>query len=283
MSITRKQIVDSIYVLHDRFSRSDDSRMDEDYLADLVEKTRVSEIMKEYNVTNVIDQNWLLDFGIYPMTQVNFADDPNVTFCNCDIVKAEIPSVMNLTLLGDGNLDLGLRVISACGKTSYTYSPLERWKLIPKEHVQNKFGFYSRFGNIIYVNKLVGQLRFYGIPETTNGLMIKKTLPVISGGVKSGYIYMVKGATGTITYDGIIYMPNQTFVGTSTATFTASGTAQVFYNDYQIEMTENDPYPVSAHLARQIVISILSTELQIERQQVADVVNDSADDDLKKQ
>lgn len=283
MAITRKQITDAIFVLHDRFSRTDESRLDEDYLAYIIEQTRVSEILKEYNVTKSIDQNWLVDFGIYDMTKVSFVDDPNVDFCQCDIVKAEIPSIINLTTLGDGNLDLGLKVISACGKTSYTYDPIERWRLVPKEHVKNKFGFYARFGNIIYINKLVNKLRFFGIPETTDGLMIKKTLPVISGSIKSGYSYMVKGATGSLTYDGTVYLPSQTFTGTSATTFTASGSCQVFYSNYQVEMTENDPYPVSAHMARNIVISILTKELQLESQEEVDTVNDSVDDVLKKQ
>jgi len=281
MAITRKKIVDSILILAERFSRSDDSRIDETYLADLVEKVRVSEILKEYNTTLVIDQNWLVDFGLYELTKVNFADDAIVTWCSCDIMKAEIPSVINLTQLGDGNMDLGLKVLSACGKTSYTAYPLEMWRDIPSEHVRSKFGYYQRFGNIIYVNKLVKNLRFFGIPESTDGLIIKKTLPVISGSIKSGYVYMVKGTTGTVTYNGIVYMPNQTFTGTATATFTASGNSQVFYNDYQVEMTENDPYPVSAHLARQIIISILTTELQIEKQQDIDKLNDSVDDVVK--
>lgn len=282
MATTRKKIVDSILILADRFSRSDESRLDEDYLADLVEKVRVSEILKEYNQTLIIDQNWLIDFGIYNLTKVNFADDPMVTFCNCDIMKAEIPSVINLTQLGDGNLDLGLKVISACGKTEYTAYPLEMWKMIPSEHIRSKFGYYQRFGNTIYVNKFVNNLRFYGIPESTDGLMIKKTLPVISGSVKAGITYMVKGDTGIVTYNGIIYMPSQTFIGViGFTTFVASGTSQVFYFNYQVEMTENDPYPVSAHLARQIIISILTTELQIEKQQATDVVNDSTDDVLK--
>jgi len=281
MAITRKKIVDSILILAERFSRTDESRIDETYLADLVEKVRVSEILKEYNTTLVIDQNWLVDFGLYELTKVNFADDAIVTWCSCDIMKTEIPSVINLTQLGDGNMDLGLKVLSACGKTSYTAYPLEMWREIPSEHIRSKFGYYQRFGNIIYVNKLVKNLRFFGIPESTDGLIIKKTLPVISGSIKSGYVYMVKGTTGTVTYNGIIYMPNQTFTGTSTATFTASGNSQVFYNDYQVEMTENDPYPVSAHLARQIIISILTTELQIEKQQDIDKLNDSVDDVVK--
>lgn len=280
---TRKQLVDAIFVLHDRFSRSDEGRIDEDYLAYAIEQARVEEILKEYNVTKIIDQNWLVDFGIYNMTKVNFADDPNIDFCSCDIVKAEIPKTINLTLLGDGNLDLGLRVMSACGKKSYTYDPIERWRLLPKEHVKNMFGFYARFGNIIYVNKLVNNLRFFGIPETIDGLMIKKTLPVISGSIKLGYLYMVKGATGSVTYDGVIYLPNQTFTGTSTTTFTASGTSQVFYENYEVEMTENDPYPVSPHMARNIVLSVLTKELQIERQEEVDTINDSIDDVLKKQ
>jgi hypothetical protein len=281
MATTKKKIVDQILILESRFTRNAESRLDETYIGHLVENVRVSEIIKEYNVTGVIDQNWLIDFGIYEMTKVNFSDDPLVTFCECDIMKAQIPSVMNLTALGDGNLDLGLKVISACGKTTYTYYPIEMWRGIPAEHIRNKFPYYQRFGNFIYINKLVKNLRFFGIPETTEGLMIKKTLPVISGTLKSGTVYMVKGTTGVVTYNGTIYMPNATFTSTSTATFTASGNCQVFFNDYEVAMTEKDPYPVSAHLERQIIISILSTELQIEKQQVADVIDDSADDALK--
>jgi hypothetical protein len=281
---TRKQIVDSVLILATRFSQSDEQRLDEDYLANLVELTRVSEILKEYDRTGVIDQNWLMDFGIYSLTKVNFADDPNITFLDCDVMKTVIPEVMNLTALGDGNLDLALRIMSASGKTSYTFSPIERWHLIPKEHVQSKFGFYQRFGTTIYVNKLVNNLRFFGIPATTEGLMIKKTFPVISGSIKSGVVYQVKGTSGTVTYNGVIYIPGDTFTGiVSITTFTASGTSQVFYNNYEVAMTENDPYPVSAHLMKQIVISILTTELQIERQQATDIVNDSADDVLKQQ
>ena len=281
MAISRKQIVDDILILSTRFSRTDENRLDENYLAYKVEQTRVSEIIKEYNVTGIIDQNWLLDFGIYNLTKVNFADDPNITFCECDIMKAQIPSVMNLTSLGDGNLDLGLRVISACGKTSYTYYPLEMWKGIPPEHIRSKFNYYQRLGNTIYVNKLVKNLRFFGIPETIDGLTIKQTLPIISGSVKSGCVYMVKGGTGSVTYNSIIYLPGDTFTANSTTTFTANGTSQVFYNDYERAMLDTDPYPVSSHLARQIVISILSTELNIESKQVKDVINDSADDVLK--
>ena len=279
--MTRKNIVDLILILATKFRESDDSRFDEDALAAMVENARVTEIINEYNDTGIIDQNWLLDFGIYSLTRINFADDPIVDFCSCDIMKAEIPSVMNLTALGEGNLDLGLKVLSACGTKEYSYYSIEFWKNLPKEHTRSKFSYYQRFGNDIYVNKLVNNLRFIGIPETTEGLMIKKTLPVISGSIKTGIVYIVKG-TGGLNYNSVFYLPNQTFTGVSgVSVFTATGTAQAFYNNYEVEMTENDRYPVSAHLARQIIISILSTELQIEKQQVADVVNDSTDDVLK--
>lgn len=277
MATTKKKIVDAIFILAERFSRTDESRLDEDYLGDLVDKVRVSEILKEYNVTKVIDQNWLVDFGTIKLYKVNIADDPNVDFCECDIMKAEIPEIINLTSLGDGNLDLGLKVLSACGKTSYFAYPLESWKLIPKEHVRSKFHYYQRFGATIYVNKLVNNLRFYGIPASTDGLKIKKTLPVTE--IKSGVVYMVKG-TGSVTYNSITYLPGQTFTGvTGQTTFT--GSASVYFNNYEADMTDKDQYPVSAHLARQIIISILTTELQIERQQVSDVVNDSVDDTIK--
>lgn len=282
---TKKQIVDDILILAERFSRTDDSRIDETWVGFKVEQARVSEILKEYNITGVIDQNWLVDFGIHTLTKVNFADDASVDFCACDIMKFEIPETINLTSLGDGNLDLGLKIISACGKTNYTCYPLEMWRMIPKEHTRSKFPYFARIGTRIgYVNKMVSNLRFFGIPATIDGLMLKRTLPVISGSIKTGVVYMVKGTTGIVNYNGVNYLPNDTFTGiVSITTFTASGTSQVFYNDYEVEFTENDPYPVSAHLARQIVISILSTELQIEKQQVVDVLNDSADDVLKKQ
>lgn len=282
MPITRKKIVDAIFILADRFSRTDDSRIDETYLGYLIEQVRVSEILKEYNATGIIDQNWLIDFGILDLTRVNFADDPLVDFCSCDIMKAEIPEVINITALRDGNLDLGLKVISACGKTNYSYYPLEMWRQIPKEHVRSKFFYYQRFGTSIYVNKLVSKLRFIGIPSSIDGLMIKKTLPVISGNVKIGVNYVVNGSTGSLIYNGITYLPGDIITGASGfITFLASGSCQLFYQNYEIAMTENDPYPVSPHMARQIVISILSSELKIEQSEPTDSINDSVDDVLK--
>lgn len=279
---TKKQIIDSAIILLTRFKESDDSRIDYDYIGYLVEHARVTEIQKEYNVTGVIDQNWLVDFGIYDLTKVSMVDDPNVTFCECNIMKVEIPEIAPLTSLGEGNLDLGLRVMSACGKKSYTFKSIDIWRHIPAEHVMSKFGYYFRFGNMLYVNQIVNKLRLFGIPASTNGLMIKKTLPVISGSIKDGYSYTVKGTTGSVTYNGVIYLPNQTFTGaTGFTTFTASGSSQVFYTNYEVEMLDTDPYPVSAHMARQIVVSIIATEMNIEKQQAEDIINDSQDEALK--
>ena len=41
MAITRKKIVDAIFILAERFSRTDESRIDEDYLAYLIDQVRV--------------------------------------------------------------------------------------------------------------------------------------------------------------------------------------------------------------------------------------------------
>lgn len=278
---SKKQIVDATILWASRLKRSDESRLDPDLLGYLVEQVRCNLIHDEYNVTGMLDQVWFVDFGLYQMTKVNFADEPSIDFCACDIVKTKIPAVMNLTALGEGNLDLGLKVLSACGKTSYFRRQIDSWRRIPKESVLSKFHYYDRLGVAdFFANKLVNNLRFIGIPETTDGLMIKETLPIISGSLKSGYVYMVKG-TGSVTYNGTTYLPDQTFTANSTKTFTATGTAQVFYQNFEREMTDRDPFPVSNRMARDIVISILSTELQIEKQEVADTVNDSLDDALK--
>lgn len=279
---TKKNIKDSVTILATRFNLTDDSRLDPDYIGLLVEQARATLILNEYNITGVLNPDWFIDFGLLDMTKVNIADDPNVTFCECDITKTEIPETIHLTKLGEGNLDLGLKVISACGKNSFTIYPIEFWKDVPKDHVRAKFSYYDRFGRMLYSNKLAKHLRFIGIPATTEGLIIKRTLPVISGSVKSGVTYMVKGATGSVTYNSIVYLPDATFVGVSgTTTFTASGSSQVFHNDFQVEMTENDPYPCSSNMAREIVVEIMTKEFQIEKQQVTDVINDSADDVIK--
>lgn len=276
---TKAQIISDILILGTRFSRTDETRLDEDYIGFKIDQIRVQEIIKEYNFTGVIDQNWLMDFGIIPLYNVNFSDDKTVTHCACDIMKAKIPSIINLTAIGEGNLDLGLKVLSACGTKEYFAYPLEMWRNIPSEHVRSKFNYYQRFGNSIYVNKKVNYLRFYGIPETTDGLFIKNTLPVLSGYIKVGISYTVNSAS--VTYNGNTYLKNQTFVGVlGVSTYTGSGL--VNYANQMAPMTNTDPYPVSSHMARLIVLEFMTKELGIEKQQVADVQDDSIDD-VKKQ
>lgn len=277
---TKKQIIDDIIILATRFSVTDDTRLDETYIGFKIEQIRASKIIEEYNFTGVIDQNWLVDFGTLDLYPVNFADDPNITHCACDIMKFKLPvPVINLTALGEGNLDLGLKVISACGTKQYTPFPLERWRMIPPEHVRSLFNYYSRIGTQMgYVNRNVKHLRFIGIPETTEGLYIKNTLPVNSGEIKAGVSYTVH--TNTITYNGTIYLSNQSFVGVAGVTsFTGGGT--LYYTNFESPFLETDPYPISSHLARLIVIEFLTQELAIEEKQISDLQNDSADDAKK--
>lgn len=277
---TKKQITDDIIILASRFGLTDDSRLDETYIGFKIEQIRVAKIIEEYNYTGIIDQNWLHDFGTLPLSEVNFADDPNITFCACDIMKFKLPvPVMNLTDLKDGNLDLAIKILSACGKTQYFRESLERWRLVPKEHTKNLFGWYSRVGpQYGYVNKKVKFLRFIGIPETTDGLYIKNTLPVLSGSIKVGVSYTVDNFS--VTYNGITYIAGNTFTGViSITTFTGSGT--VHHTNYQSLMTDKDPYPCSAHMARLIVLEFMTKELAIEEKQIADLENDSADDAKK--
>ncbi len=277
---TKKQIKDDILILATRFGVTDETRLDDTYIGFKIEQIRVAKIIEEYNYTAVIDQNWLHDFGTLPLYEVNFADDPTITHCECDIMKFKLPvPVMNLTDLKDGNLDLGLKILSACGKTQYFYMPLERWAMIPSEHVYSKFNRYNRVGpQYGYVNKKTKFLRFIGIPETTDGLYIKNTLPVLSGSIKTGVSYTVDNFS--VTYNGITYITGNTFIGViSVTTFTGAGT--IHYTNYLAPMTEKDPYPCSAHMARLIVLEFLTKELAIEEKQIADLENDSADDAKK--
>lgn len=276
--ISKKREVDLILNILTKFSRTDESRFDETVISNLYDRVRAQLIIKEYQETGIIDVSWLTDLGLYSFNPVNFADDPAVTYCCTDVSKAFIPNVVSITSKQDSNIDLGLFSIrSACGTKEYYPFPMSAWTMIPKEHVRSRMNYYSRVNTALYVNKKVTKLKIVAVlafPE--DGYLISSD-PVLSGSIVSGTVYVVKG--GQIIYNNIVRVENSTFTGTVATTYTGSGKA--YLNSQLTALSETQPYPVSADMARMISLEILTKEFGIEAGQVVDIYNDSADDTQK--
>lgn len=265
-------------VILTRFAPTDDSRLDPTWLSYKFDQVREQFIIRLFQDDGVVDRTWLSDLSVQTLHNVNYADDPSVTYCCSDVSKLFIPNVVSLRSREDGNVDLGLfSIMSLCGTTEYTLFPMTIWKSIPKEHIRSKFHYYDRINTSLYVNKKVEKLLIRAIlshPE--DGYIINST-PVTSGNLVSGTVYVVKNSQ--IMYNGAPIAPNSTFTATATTTFTGNGT--VYLNSELQAIIDTQPYPCSGDMARMIVLEILTKEFGIEATEITDTENNSVDDTQK--
>lgn len=277
MNITLKTIVDDISNLLTKFGKTDESRINDVWLAYKINQVRSQLIMKRYDETESIDYSWLSDLGLVSFHSVNFADDPSVDYCCCDISKAFIPQTINLPTK-TANVDLGIyAVISSCGKTKFYNRQLTQWRYIPADHEYNKFSYYSRINTAMYVNKKVDSLRIVALLANPEDGYYKRSAPIASGSLVNGTSYIVKG--GQVIYNATVYQDGDTFTAGATTTYTGDG--KVYLASQAIAYRETDPYPVSPDMARDIVLEICTKEFGIEKGQIADIRNDSKDDAQK--
>lgn len=273
--ISKKAIIDDITILLTKFSKTDESRIDEDYLSFKIDEVRSDLIVQKFNATKEIDSAWLQDLGLVTFHTTNITDDSSVITCDCPVSKTTIPQVISLSY-GNGNQDLGIySVISACGKMIYYPFELSKWMYIPADHERAKFKYYSRINTALYVNKNVQKLRILAILQSPEEGFTKNSQPIASGNIVSGTIYIVK--YGQVVYNGVTYQPNDTFTGTATTTF-ATSIGLVYLYSEAVAFTDLSAYPVGGDMARQIVIEICTKEFNIERQAIIDLQNDSKDD-----
>lgn len=268
MNITQKSILDDAVNILTKFGRTDEFRVDDDWVYNKLNQIRVDLMIEQYVKTGVLDQSWMQDLGMVAFHRVNFSDDININYCECDISKATLPQFV----VFDASNDLGIVLISSCGKTKFYPYPLASWKDIPKEHPRALFSYYARMNTVFYVNRLVDNMRVYGVLYDPLDAKIINSAPVTT--IANGTVYKVK--YGTIIYNGTIYHNNDTFTGGATTSFTGNGSVYL-YSQIQ-EWAATDPYPVSAQMARAMVIELLVKEFGLERQQIPDVRNDSKDD-----
>lgn len=276
---TKKKYIDDIKNILTDFSLTDESKLDDHYLSYKFDQYREDYIIKTYKQTGVIDRSWLTDLSLVRFHSVNMADDPNVTYCKCDISKAFVPKVVSLISPEGGNTDLGFyAIMSTCGTKSYYPKPINVWKDIAAEHIYSKLNFYDRIDTALYVNKKVTDLRMITILANPEDGYIISSEPIANGDLVAGQTYIVKYKQ--IFYDGVIYAANSTFTAQpGFTTFTGNGT--IYLADQLTALSRTQPYPLNGDIAAQIVRDICVKEFQIAAGSIPDIRNDSQDDEVK--
>lgn len=279
MALSKKNLIDIIRNILTNFELSDEvQNTDQNIISYLIDQVRCQLIIADYNENGIVRQEWLTDLGQVDFHKINFADDPNITYCDCDISKGFVPKVISFTGEG-GNPDIGFKAImSACGKNKYYPYALELWKDIPAEHPRSLFNYYSRIDTTMYVNKIVEKLRIICALETPEDGYIIQSEPVASGDLVAGTVYIVKYKQ--ITYNFVTIPVNGTFIAQAGLT-TYSGAGTVYLQDQLQELTWTQPYPVSMDMARRIILEILTKEFKIAEGEIPDVLNNSEDDETK--
>lgn len=278
MDTSLKSTADEIMLILTKFRPTDETRVPYSFLYKKIHQAREGEIQAIFDKEGVIDPNWYQDLGLVPFHRVNFADKVSLTSCECDISKALLPQMITLER-GNGNQDVGINIMSACGKTKYHYLPLANWRELPdpSESEMGMFPYYARLNNVTYVNRLADNLRIYGLLQNPEDGVKINSAPIVSGSLVTSTVYIVK--FGDIVYDGVVKPKDTTFTAGAVAVFTGQG--KVYKNSQVVAYADTDPYPVSGDMARRIVLDVLVKEFGLERQQVADVQNDSRDDATK--
>lgn len=271
---TKKASIDFLQLILQRFVPADDNRVSDRFLSRAYDNVRAVLIVEKYRLTETIDFAWRSQPFYLDFYKIESTDDPNMAFCNCQMMKTEIPPLISLTNYNASNQDISCILYSACGKYEYFPNSLELINKIPKENTLSLFKYYCRYNTTLYAMGSATKLRLSPIllyPE--DGYLINSA-PVLSGAIVSGTDYIVK--FGSIFYNSVTYYANDTFTGTATATFT--GTGKVYLEDQISAFEETTDYPVGGDMDREIILEILTKEFQIEESQISELKNDNRDD-----
>lgn len=284
MAQTKKNIVDSIINVANRFNVTDEQRLDPDWMSYKINQVRAELVQKQYAQTQEIDRAWISPSFQLNVTETNYADNIISISCDNKIGKTSIPQVISLYNT-DASIDIGVySLISMCGnRFRYSFKPRQFWGYIPHESVYSKFRFYDRIGTTVFIssgsdNILPQKVLFTGILLNPEDGYLTNSTPVASGSLVNGTTYYV--ANGQIIYNGAVVAEGTTFVANATTTF-ITNTGTVYPNSQITQYADTDPYPASGDMIRQIEIEILTKELGIEKGQLTDVRNDSKDDSIK--
>lgn len=272
---TARAYASDIQLILQRSKVSKDSRIKLPFLISRIHDWRAKEIRDQWKRAGNDDVNpeWIQDMGTCSFTQIKSSDDPIVPVGCTHLGKLTIPQVVSLPN------DRGVFRVSPVDKFD-PYYPIEvdRFYGIVPGSVASKFKYFFRIGTSLYISPykedvnllllLLNPLDGYVI-LTEN---IQSGNLIFTNDFQSGAIYKV--IEGAIVHNGVTYIQNQTFQAVN-PDYTGNGIVQ-FLNQKR-KMTIDDPYPMSGDLAIAVAMKIWTNDFELERKEIADIVNDAQD------
>lgn len=135
-------------ILEIKHALEDDSDIEELWLLHKINSYRQIFIQQEYALNNHIDPTWLQRYHRFVLTNVKAADDPAIILGSITLSKGTIPKVISLPD------DLGCyRIAGSSGILQF--EPCDFNTLMMKieidEEMNNRYGYYSRIGELVYL------------------------------------------------------------------------------------------------------------------------------------
>lgn len=267
---TGQQITDDIFNVLTKFGATQDQRYDKTWIAYKRDQIRVQLIELEFKQRFSTNPSWYQDLNLIQFTPVT-ASDIDYGICgSCPVSKAIVPETIPLFNPNAQNEEDSLRLISPCGTKQFYFKQLDVLKQIPSEHPFNKYCYYWKIGNQIFVNKYVNQLRGLAVLQNPSDAGSINNTIISSGSLIVGQTFQV--INYQIVHNNLGYNPGQTFVAVN-PNYTGNGavilaTVKLPYDD----KTSN--YPVSIDMARQITLEILTKEFGLEEKQISAFKNE---------
>ena len=271
---TREEYIWDCKMILEAAKITDDSVLDVDYIGYKIDQKRAKEIRDTYARNPVIEPVWMQDYGIFPLTPVNKAEDRSILLTNCEYSKAVIPPIVSIHDARSNTHDLGIvRISSANTGEEFHQISAQKMALIQPNTIQDKFNYFTRIGNSIYLKPQVRFARGVFILENPLDGYVLDDTDKLSGELINGEVYEVR--SGNITYNGVIYYKGNTFTANAVSTFTGPG--KVFLQTQKRRMRNTDEYPMSFTMAEAVLLKIWTQDYKIEAARVADLRNDAVD------
>lgn len=248
-----------------------DTRLDELYILQKLNQYRAIRIPDQFRKLREINPLWIQSMEIFDITKTNSADDDNLLSTSICMGKITLPPVVAI----EGNLGLK-RVGGSSGQTKWY--PIDKDKFYQMYEANDfrlvMFIHYIPLGSAIYVYPYQSKGVADIIAENPLDVPVKRSEYVLTGSIATGESYTVYVAQ--VTYNAVVYNVGDTFTGVVGVTaFTGPG--KVKYTNMFRTRTILDPYPIDLGMAEMCIMDVLTKDLNIERQQIADIVADSQD------
>ena len=159
-------------ILEIKHALEDDSDIEELWLLHKINSYRQIFIQQEYALNNHIDPTWLQRYPKFELTNVKAADDPSITLGSITLSKGTIPKVISLPD------DLGCyRIAGSSGILQF--EPCDFNTLMMKieidEEMNNRYGYYSRIGELVYLYPVIPEASAILIAENPIDVPVHET------------------------------------------------------------------------------------------------------------